>query len=193
MNWGCAEDAWLPKRVVLQAPVELRKTCSTRATHRLPSSTGTFDCYVPWAEVPPEKTRSGSLGLPLAFAASIVSYGLFFFLEYFCIFCLFDFAQVTPPGETPTCSVLRGICTSTSLVGSMIPDIISRDQAIVEAGSSISRRLALSEISAHNARCSVRETHFCWAADMVLVGSSRSGCGNICHAMPTPYSICTVV
>lgn len=66
----------------------------------------------------------------------------------------------------------------------MMPEITSRDQAIVEAGPGISRRLALSEISAHNARCSVRGTHFCWVADMVLVGSSRSGCGDICHAMP---------
>ncbi|PTB43287.1 hypothetical protein M441DRAFT_455204 [Trichoderma asperellum CBS 433.97] len=182
MNWGWAEDAWLPKWVVLQAPVELKKTCSTRATHRLPSSTGTFDCYVSWAEVPPEKPRAGLWAAFSLCGVHRVIRPLFFGI--FLHLCLFASAQVTPPGETPTFSVWRGICTSTSLVGSMMPEIISRDQAIVEAGSSISRRLALSEISAHNARCPVRGTHFCWVADMVLVGSSRSGCGNICHAYP---------
>lgn len=86
MNWGWAEDAWLPKWVVLQAPVELKKTCSTRATHRLPSSTGTFDCYVPYRGLRCHQRSQGLVsGLPLAFAASIVSYGLSF-LEYSCIF-----------------------------------------------------------------------------------------------------------
>ncbi|EHK48909.1 hypothetical protein TRIATDRAFT_289759, partial [Trichoderma atroviride IMI 206040] len=64
MNWGCAEDAWLPKRVVLQAPVELRKTCSPRHT---PSSSKYRDfrllLVVPWAEVPPREKQGPVLGL----------------------------------------------------------------------------------------------------------------------------------
>ncbi|UKZ54967.1 hypothetical protein TrVGV298_008782 [Trichoderma virens] len=157
----------LPKRAVLQTPVELKDLQPAPHTvfHEVPRLSALDTLAVQAAVLRRYHRRLGRLrhytGTQLIVALLLL------------------LPKVTPRAgasvEDPARALARfspgsgsPVCTSTSSV----LDMISRDQPVNKAGSSVSRRLALSEISAHNNGLRTRYM------DMPPVGSSRNVSGS---------------